>query len=394
MTDESRVDLGTAALARPLLDPICELYDEVFSAPPSHWRDEESELHRGRLLRLLDDPTFGITVAWVGEEPVGFAYGYTVPVDTKRWLRLVEPLPEEMTAELPGRTFMLFDFAVRASYRGRGIGRALHHGLLASRSEERATLSVEPDVTGTKRIYEHWGWRQIGQSIGTPGESSPMFDVYLRDRLDDLTLSGAYRDPRYGPFVTDESRIDLGNAALARPLLDPICALYDEVFSAPPFFWREDESQLHRERLVGLLDDPTFGITVARVGQELAGFAYGFGLPADTKRWSRLTEPLSVQATTEWPGRTFLLFDYAVAVPYRGRGIGRKLHDGLLGSRREERATLTVQPTALDTKGIYEHWGWHRAGQMEGGPTAAAPLFDVYLRDRLDDLRTAAQAAP
>jgi hypothetical protein len=45
---------------------------------------------------------------------------------------------------------------------------------------------VEPETVGSKRIYEHWGWRQIGQSIGAAGDSSPMFDVYLRDSLDDL----------------------------------------------------------------------------------------------------------------------------------------------------------------------------------------------------------------
>jgi GNAT superfamily N-acetyltransferase len=189
--------------------------------------------------------------------------------------------------------------------------------------------------------------------------------------------------------------VDLGGADLARPLLDSICDLYDEVFSAPPFFWRDDESELHRERLTGLLEDQTFGTVVARVSGELVGFAYGFGLPADTKRWSRLVEPVSsAQVTAEWPGRTFLLFDYAVRQAHRGQGIGRRLHDVLLGSRPEERATLTVQPTAMETKRIYEHWGWRKVGQMEGGPTAAAPMFDVYLRDRLDDLKAAAHASP
>jgi ribosomal protein S18 acetylase RimI-like enzyme len=192
--------------------------------------------------------------------------------------------------------------------------------------------------------------------------------------------------------VTDAVRLDLGGAELARQLLDPICHLYDEVFSAPPFFWREDESELHRERLLGLLEDPTYGIAAARVGDELVGFGYGVAVPPDTKRWSRLVDPLSVQVTSEWPGRTFLLFDYGVRQTYRGQGIGRRLHDTLLGSRSEERATLTVQPTAIDTKRIYEHWGWHQVGQMEGGSTAAAPRFDVYLRDSLDDLRT--QATP
>jgi GNAT superfamily N-acetyltransferase len=195
--------------------------------------------------------------------------------------------------------------------------------------------------------------------------------------------------------VTSDVRIGLGDPALARPFLDPICDLYDQVFSAPPFFWRDDESELHRERLIGLLEEPTFGIAVAWVGDELVGFAYGFGLPADTKRWSRLVAPVSsAQVTAEWPGRTFLLFDYAVEQAYRGQGIGRRLHDVLLGSRSEERATLTVQPTAAATKRIYEHWGWRLVGQMEGGPTAAAPMFDVYLRDSLDDLKPSVQARP
>lgn len=187
--------------------------------------------------------------------------------------------------------------------------------------------------------------------------------------------------------MTADLRVEIGGAALARPLLDPICALYDDVFSAPPFFWREDESELHRQRLLRLLDDPSFGVVVAQAGEELAGFAYGFRLPADTPRWARLIGDASPEMTAERPGRTFLLFDYAVRASLRGRGLGRRLHNALLGSRDEERATLTVQPTAKGTKAIYEHLGWRRVGQFEGGPTSAAPVFDVYLRDSLDDLQ-------
>jgi GNAT superfamily N-acetyltransferase len=194
--------------------------------------------------------------------------------------------------------------------------------------------------------------------------------------------------------VTADVRVETGGAELARPLLNPICNLYDGAFSAPPFFWREDESELHRQRLLRLLDDSTFGIAVAQTADELVGFAYGFTVPPDTARWSNLVEPAEPTLTAEWPGRTFLLFDYAVQASWRGRGIGRRLHDTLMGSRNEERATLTVQPTAIDTKRIYEHWGWWQVGQVEGGPTSAAPVFDVYLRDTLDDLRAAAQATP
>lgn len=193
--------------------------------------------------------------------------------------------------------------------------------------------------------------------------------------------------------MTVDVRVEVGGAELTRPLLDPICALYDEIFSAPPFFWRDDESVLHRERLLRLLDDPTFGVAVAQAGGRLAGFAYGFRVLPDTTRWAGLIGEVSPELVAEWPGRTFLLFDYGVQVSRRGQGIGRELHDALLGSRAEERATLTVQPTAKDTKAIYEHWGWRQVGQVEGGSAAAAPMFDVYVRDNLDDLR-AAQPTP
>jgi ribosomal protein S18 acetylase RimI-like enzyme len=188
-------------------------------------------------------------------------------------------------------------------------------------------------------------------------------------------------------MLAEEYTFHTGTADLAIPHLDAICAVYDDVFSSPPFFWRDDESALHRERLEQLLTDSTFEITVALTPHELVGFAYGFTLPATTQRWSHLTEPLPDDTTQEWPGRTFMLFDFAVLPKARGRSVGKTLHHTLLGGRAEQRATLTVQPTAVDTKAIYQHWGWRQVGQMEGGPTAAAPVFDVYLRDALDDLR-------
>lgn len=182
-------------------------------------------------------------------------------------------------------------------------------------------------------------------------------------------------------------RVQIGDASAALPVFDLICELYDFTFSQPPFFWRDDESQLHRERLHQLLRDPTFGITIAHWESRLVGFAYGITVPDNSTRWASLKEPVDHEVAAEWPGRTFLLFDFAVEAASRGRGVGRRLHHGLLGSRPEERSTLTVQPTALETKDIYEHWHWRKVGQMNGGPNAAAPVFDVYLRPTLDDLR-------
>ena len=97
-------------------------------------------------------------------------------------------------------------------------------------------------------------------------------------------------------MLDERFAIHAGNADLAAAYLDAICTIYDDVFSRPPFFWRDDESVLHRERLDQLLTDATFGITAAFAGQDLVGFAYGFTLPATTQRWSSLTEPLPEEA--------------------------------------------------------------------------------------------------
>src|SRR5215813_2166848 len=144
--------------------------------------------------------------------------------------------------------------------------------------------------------------------------------------------------------------VELGGADLAERFFDEICDAYDEVFSAPPYHWHEDESLLHQARLESLLSEQSFGIALARADEVLVGFAHGLTIRADSKRWDSIIEPLPEEMVTEWPGRTFLLVDYCVRTPWRGKGIGRKLHDTLLRSRREERATLTVQPAALETK--------------------------------------------
>jgi GNAT superfamily N-acetyltransferase len=174
--------------------------------------------------------------------------------------------------------------------------------------------------------------------------------------------------------------VELGGGELAAGLADRICQLYDAVFSAPPFTWSPGDSDEHRRMLTDLLADKTFAIAVAREGGELAGFAYGCRLPVTHGWWGGFPQPLPAAFTAEREGRTYTLTDFAVEPALRGRGIGRQLHDALLDSREEERAVLSVQPTALATQQIYLHWGWRHVGRK--GPLADAhpPYWDIYVR--------------
>jgi ribosomal protein S18 acetylase RimI-like enzyme len=175
------------------------------------------------------------------------------------------------------------------------------------------------------------------------------------------------------------ARVQIDGRADAEKLFEPICTLYDQVFSQPPFRWTDEESQHHREMLSSLRTEPTFGIATAEADGQLVGFAYGYQLPPDTRWWQNFLEPVPGDLAREWPGRTFALIDLAVDQPWRGQGLGRNLTEMLLASRAEQRATLSVQPTAADTQAFYLHLGWHKVGRKQMPPGVVSPFFDVYV---------------
>jgi GNAT superfamily N-acetyltransferase len=173
--------------------------------------------------------------------------------------------------------------------------------------------------------------------------------------------------------------VSLSNTAEARDLFQPIYQLYYETFSKPPYEWPEGEAEQYKQRFGYLISDPTFGIAIARLGAELVGFAYGQALRPATKWWDGFITPVPPEITTEWEGRTFALIDFAVAESVRNAGVGRQLHDTLLESRQEERATLAMEPKAHHAKAVYEHWGWRTVGSLRGPATDFSPEFDILV---------------
>jgi GNAT superfamily N-acetyltransferase len=123
---------------------------------------------------------------------------------------------------------------------------------------------------------------------------------------------------------------------------------------------------------------PGFALAEARHGGYLVGFAFGVPLRPATSFWRDLTAPLPAEITTERPGRTFALAELAVRAPWRRQGIGRDLHDLVLTGRPEERATLTVPPSATAAQRAGQAWGWRKiARKREQLP--GAPLLDILI---------------
>ena len=102
-------------------------------------------------------------------------------------------------------------------------------------------------------------------------------------------------------------------------------------------------------------------------------------MATDTKWWDNFLSPVAAEVVTERPDRTFAVIDFGVQQAFRGQGLGRRLLDALLADRREERATLAVEPEAENSQGFYRHLGWRLVGRLKGGEGDTAPFFDIYV---------------
>jgi GNAT superfamily N-acetyltransferase len=148
-----------------------ELHGEVFA--------EDADRFAGVFRVQCRQPGFALVEARHGEFLVGYASGMPLRPSTSWWNDLTSPLPDDVTAEYPGRTFAVLDLLVRASWRRQGIGATLHDRLLRNRAEERATLTVPPAAAPAQQAFRSWGWHKIARTRD-PGPGAVVCDVLVR----------------------------------------------------------------------------------------------------------------------------------------------------------------------------------------------------------------------
>jgi ribosomal protein S18 acetylase RimI-like enzyme len=153
------------------------LHDEVYADPP-YRRTEDAGLFADRFRVQRRQPGFVLAQACHGGYLVGYAAGMPLRPSTSWWRDLTAPLPDELTAEHPGRTFALTELLVRASWRRQGIAHTLHDLILRNRPEERATLTVLPTATPAQNAFQKWGWRKVARTRD-PCPGSPVSDVLI-----------------------------------------------------------------------------------------------------------------------------------------------------------------------------------------------------------------------
>ncbi len=165
----------------------------------------------------------------------------------------------------------------------------------------------------------------------------------------------------------------------AAKLIPQLAPVFSEVYAEAPYHFGSDELALFGERFERQRLQDGFSLVTAHAGSELIGFVFGVPLLPTTTWWSRLLAPIPREVSEEWPGRTFAVIELVVRIPWRRRGVARRLHDMLLSGRREERASLTARPEAEAAQTAYANWGWRKVGQKTN-PLPGDPVYDILIK--------------
>ncbi|SUE31170.1 Acetyltransferase (GNAT) family [Nocardia farcinica] len=172
------------------------------------------------------------------------------------------------------------------------------------------------------------------------------------------------------------------NATQARELRAVVEAIFrrsytDAIESGDPF----DTPEEFMRRFDSYTGGSGFDLVIAYIDGEPVGQTWGWPLGPHNVWWGGLTldDDDPAEFTAEDGTRTFALSEIMVCQEWTGRGLARALHDELLSGRREQRATLLVEPENERAYARYRKWGWSRVGMLTPG-WPDAPTFDVLIR--------------
>lgn len=167
------------------------------------------------------------------------------------------------------------------------------------------------------------------------------------------------------------------NAASAEVVLESVIAPLYEASHADIGAERFYSIERAVDRIRSYLRAPGFALVVALIDDDPVGQAFGYPLPATTRWWEGLTTPVPDGFTFETGTRTFAFNEANVLPDWQRQGVGRALHDELLGSRRDERATALIREDNVASQTAAARLGWQKIGKLR--PYPDSPHFDAMI---------------
>jgi GNAT superfamily N-acetyltransferase len=151
-------------------------------------------------------------------------------------------------------------------------------------------------------------------------------------------------------------------------------AFVDDIEAEDPF----DTPEAFMGRFDAYASNPQLDLLVAYLSGQPVGIAWGWPLGAGSRWWNGLSSEPEPGFTDEDGTRTFALSEIMVIKEYTGQGIAHALHDELLRTRPERRATLLTEPDNTNAYRAYLRWGWRAVAKLRP-PWPDAPTFDVLI---------------
>ncbi|MYS82686.1 GNAT family N-acetyltransferase [Embleya scabrispora] len=161
--------------------------------------------------------------------------------------------------------------------------------------------------------------------------------------------------------------------------LDTFLPAYEEVYAEPPYCEGPSDVAQFIDHYLLHTQRPGMRLVIARDGDEVIGFTYGYFLPRNTGWWTNVEQVLAEDFTREDGNRTWVILELAVREAWRRRGIAAALHAALLDGLHVERVTLTVrpEPEAAPAQSAYASWGYRTVGLSQ--PWDGAPVYSAMV---------------
>ncbi len=160
---------------------IVETHGAVFAEPPTSEGPAEITAFDASLDRLVRKPGFRACTA---RDPngalAGFAFGWEGGPGDRWWDTATSAVDAHVRRRWFGDCFELVELAVLRGSRRRGVGGALHDGLLEQTERPHAVLSTHAQAAPARAFYAAREWRVVLEPLRFPGHEAP-FAIMARD---------------------------------------------------------------------------------------------------------------------------------------------------------------------------------------------------------------------
>ena len=139
---------------------------------------------------------------------------------------------------------------------------------------------------------------------------------------------------------------------------DALAQVYAAAFGRPPYCEPPESAARFVEGLRRHSRYPGFRCVVARDGETVIGFAYGY-TSAEGQWWhDAVAGRLPSESARVWLSNAFEIVDLAVHPTAQGRGAGRELHDRILQGLPHRTAVLSTRNEETTALRLYRRSGW------------------------------------